>query len=298
MAELEKNKAGLQKKVSSVFKGVPIPQDSSTQQPAGAPAPDRAAEVSPKPTPTERQIPQTSLIKKLQQSEESPNKAAPEHAAAAPKPAPTTSSQKSQNPPVEKPRQPDESLNKAGPAKQPGGDPSAEAAGPSFLQKIKDKLFTPKPGASSTRQKAMVVLVPVLAIIMIFMFRQVLSKAPHNTEGATNDDAPPLVAIAGSDNEIDWQIPEPLPAMMRDPIKLPDQDNTQSGGQEETTGETKTGIINVRDIVYSKDKPSAVVGTHIVYVGDKINDVTIVRIERDSVEFEKDGKRWVEKIHE
>jgi hypothetical protein len=298
MAELDKNKAGLHKKVSSVFKGVPIPPNNSTQQPSGAPAPGRPAEVSPKPMSTERQIPQSSLIKKLQQSDESLNKAAQEHAAAAsPKPVPTNR-QMPQSPPVEELRQPNESLNKAAPAKQPGGDPPAQATGPSFLQKIKDKLFTPKPGVSSTRQKAMIVLVPVLAIIMIFMFRQVLSKAPHNTEGATNDDAPPVVAIAGSDNEIDWQIPEPLPAMMRDPIKLPDQDNMQSGGHEETTNETETGIINVRDIVYSKDKPSAVVGTHIVYVGDKINDVTIVRIERDSVEFEKDGKRWVEKIHE
>jgi hypothetical protein len=133
---------------------------------------------------------------------------------------------------------------------------------------------------------------------MIFMFRQVLSKAPHNTEGATNDDAPPVVAIGSSDNEIDWQIPEPLPAMMRDPIRLPDQDNTQNEGQNETTSDTKAGTIDIRDIVYSKDKPSAVVGTHIVYVGDKINDITIVNIERDSVEFEKDGKRWVEKIHD
>jgi hypothetical protein len=298
MAELEKNKAGLQKKVSSVFKGVPIPQDNSTQQPSGAPAPDRAAEVSPKPMPTERQTPQSSLIKKLQQSDEPLNKAAPERTtAASPKPAPTDR-QMPQSPAVEKLNQPDKSLNQAVPAKQPQGSPLVEVSGPSFLQQIKDKLFAPKPGASSTRQKAMVVLVPVLAIIMIFMFRQVLSKAPHNTEGATNDDAPLVVAIAGSDNEIDWQIPEPLPAMMRDPIKLPDQGNTQNEGQNETTNETRTGTMNIRDIVYSKDKPSAVVGTQIVYVGDKINGITIVSIERDSVEFEKDGKRWVHKIRE
>ena len=140
-------------------------------------------------------------------------------------------------------------------------------------------------------------MVPVLAIIMIFAFRQILSKAPRKTEGAGTDDAP-VVVNADTGNEIDWKIPEPIAVIMRDPIKLPDESSTQNGDQNETTGKVTTGEIIVRDIVYSKDKPSAVIGSKIVYVGDKINDVTIVKINRDSIEFEKDGDRWEQNVRE
>lgn len=301
MAELEKNKAGLQKKVSSVFKGVPIPQGNSTQQPSGAPAPNRTADVSPKPTSGNHQISQSSLIKKLQQSEESLDKVEPEHTTTSPKPTPTDR-QMSQSPPVEKFHEPEESLDEAAPAKQPQSKPPAEVARRSLGQQIKDKFFAPKPdGVSTTRQKAMVILVPVLAIVMIFMFRQVLSKPPRKTKGATQDDAP-VVAVADSGNEIDWQIPEPLPAMMRDPLKFPDESGTQNSDQINTRGEgqnkTETGTIDVRDIVYSADKPSAVIDTQIVHVGDTIHGVTIIKINRDSIEFEKDGKTWVQKIRD
>jgi hypothetical protein len=35
-----------------------------------------------------------------------------------------------------------------------------------------------------------------------------------------------------------------------------------------------------------------------VYVGDVINDATIIKIDRDSVEFEKNGDRWEQKVRE
>jgi hypothetical protein len=199
-----------------------------------------------------------------------------------------------QSPPINKLPQPKESLKQAAP--QPEDGPLLEAAGQGLWQQIKDKLFTPKPGVSPTKQKAVVIMVPVLAIIMIFAFRQVLSKAPRQTEGAGTDDAPVIVANADSGHEIDWKIPEPIAVIMRDPIKLPDESNTQNADPNETTGKVTTGTIIIRDIVYSHDKPSAVIGSKIVYVGDKINDVTIIKIDRDSIEFEKDGDRWEQNV--
>jgi len=50
--------------------------------------------------------------------------------------------------------------------------------------------------------------------------------------------------------------------------------------------------------VYSEDKPSVVIGNRIVHVGDKINGVTIARINKDSVEFEKDGETWVQRVRD
>ena len=262
MAEQENNRAGLQKKVSSVFRDVPIPQNNRAQKPSGDPAPDRTGNISPESVSPDQRTSQNPLIKKLQQSEESF-----EEAAAA--------------------KQPEIKIN-----------PVRRTAGQSFWQQIKGKLFAPKPGVSSTRQKAMVILVPVLSIAMIFALRQVLSTAPRKIEGSAISNTPAVVAAIDSDNEIDWQIPEPLPVLTRDPIKLPDQSNTQNGEQNGTDGETKTVIISVKDIVYSEDKPSAVIDGQIVHIGDEVNNATIIKIDRDSVEFERDGERWEEKIHE
>jgi hypothetical protein len=294
MSELDKNKAGLQKNVSSVFKGVPVPQNNGSQQPSGTPTPESAHGIPPKPATADRQVPQSSLIKKLNQSEDSLDEAAQKQTANV-FPKPTSTNRMPQSPPIQKLPQTEESLKRAAKATQPESSPFIEETSNGLWQQIKDKLFTPKPGSSPTKQKAVVIMVPVLAIIMIFAFRQVLSKAPRQTEGAGTDDAP-VVANADSGHEIDWKIPEPIAVIMKDPIKLPDESNTQNADPNETTGEVTTGIIIVRDIVYSHDKPSAVIGSKIVYVGDKINDVTVIKIDRDSIEFEKDGDRWEQNV--
>ncbi len=290
MAELDKNRAGLQKKISSIFKGVLIPQNNGSQQPSGMPAPNHTTDVSPKPVSADSQISQSPLIKKPSQSEDSSDETAQKQTANV-FPKPTSTNRMPQSPLITKLPQPEESLKRAATATPPESSPFIEETSDGLWQQIKDKLFTPKPGSSPTKQKAMVIMVPVLAIIMIFVFRQVLSKAPHQTEGAGTDDAP-VVANADSGHEIDWKIPEPIAVINRDPIKLPDESNTQNTEQNETTSEITTGTIIVRAVVYSHDKPSAVIGSKIVYVGDKINGVTIVKINRDSIEFEKDGDRW------
>lgn len=296
MSELEKNKAGLQKKVSSVFKGVPLPQGSGGQQTSGTPAPGQIPGVSPKPMSPDCQ-PQSSLMRKLHEAEETPGNAIPNRTAkVGPEPVPPAH-RIQQHPAAKELHEPRTPPKKAASAKQPKAAPVAETAGPGLWRQINDRLFTPKPGGNPTRQKAMVILVPILAIVMIFVFRQVLSTSPHKTQGATEDET--LVAVgARSGHEIDWQIPDPLPATLRDPIKLPDRspaNNTEPNG---TPAGPKTGLINVRDIIYSKDKPSAFMNGRIVYVGDKIGDTTIVQINRDNVEFEKDGKTWVQNIRD
>ncbi len=297
MSELDKNKAGLQKKVSSVFKGVPVPQNNGSQQPSGTPTPDPAHGVPPKPVAPNRQVSQNSLIKKLNQSEDSLDNTAQKQTPNV-FPKSTSTNQMTQSPLNKKLPQPEESLKQAAKATEPESSPFIEETGDGLLQRIKNKLFTPKPGVSPTKQKAMVIMVPILAIIMIFAFRQVLSKAPRKTKGAGTDDTPVVVANANPGREIDWKVPEPISVMTRDPIKLPDESNTQNGDPNETTGRVTTGTIIIRDIVYSHDRPSAVIGSKIVYVGDKVNDATIIKINRDSIEFETDEKKWVQKVRE
>jgi len=63
-----------------------------------------------------------------------------------------------------------------------------------------------------------------------------------------------------------------------------------------STGIPKTGIIT--GITYNENKSFAVIGTHIVGEGDTIDDVKIIKINKETVEFEKDGKRWTQGINE
>jgi hypothetical protein len=172
-------------------------------------------------------------------------------------------------------------------------DPSLMGVG--LWQQIKGKLFKQEQGVSNTRQKVMVILIPILFIIMIFMFRQVLSKAPQETEGSTNDDAS-VIAGVRSDSEIDWRIPEPIPMQIRDPIKPGVKTVVPNAGQTDSNNDI--GILSVRGILYSQDKPSAIIGNKIVHLNDKIDNATIVHIDRDFVVFEKDGKRWTKKVAE
>jgi len=297
MAEFEKDKAGLQKKVSSVFKGVPVPRDIAGQRASGTPAPDQAPGAASKPASAGPQTPQSPLMRKLHEAGQSPENAMPDRAAevqARPMPADRPMPQR---PAAKNLYEPQNPSKEAAPAKQPKAAPVAEAARPSLWQQINNRLFPPKPGVNPVRQKAMVILVPVLAIVMIFVFRQVLGEAPRQTQGAT-EEATPLVAAASSNNDIDWQIPEPLPATMRDPIKLSDQSPPSNTEPNETPAGPKRYAMDVRDIVYSEDKPSAFMNGRIVHVGDKIGDTTIIQINRDSVEFERDGKRWVQNIRD
>jgi len=192
---------------------------------------------------------------------------------------------------TEKPQQPAQPPPEVAPAKQPKANVIIKTAKQipwqQTLERIKTKLFTPKPGVSPARQKAMMILVPVLFLIMIFAFTRVLSSPSPKRAGAKSFE--PSKAVAGSNNEIDWQIPEPYPTTLRDPMQF---------GSVTRYGQThaRTGKLIVKGIVYSKNNPSAVIGNQIVHEGEKVLGATVVKINKDSVEFEMNGKRWTQKV--
>ena len=300
MAEVDKNKAGLQKKVSSVFKGVPLPQNSGAQQTTGTPASEGTSGTPARPAPANRPSSPNSLLKALTQDGETPDNATQRSDAEAASATAPQDRQKTKRPVFGKTVKHEKPAKETSPATPHKAAVAAERTAPGLWQRINDKFFPSTPGVSPTRQKAMVILIPVLAIVMIFMFRQVLSGSPRQTQAAT-DDQVPVVAAGKPSHEIDWQIPDPLPAIERDPTKLPEQvavTNTSGAEPNQAVAASPNQVFDVRDIVYSKDKPSAVVNAHIVYVGHKVGDATVVQILRDGVEFERDGKKWVEKVHD
>jgi len=63
-----------------------------------------------------------------------------------------------------------------------------------------------------------------------------------------------------------------------------------------SAGIPKNGVII--GITYNENKSFAIIGTKIVGEGDTIDGVKIVKINKETVEFEKDGKRWTQGMNE
>ncbi len=275
MAKNKRKKLGLQKEVSSIFKGVPIPQKNdgdNAQQLPNVPAAERT-----------RNIPALERTGNIPEPERKGNIPA--------KPI-FQEPQKSQISLIKKINQPTQLLRKDTPVKQLVVDTNKKDAGQGQWQQLRNKLLAPKPGSSSARQKATAAIIPVLAFVFILVLRQVFWTAPHKIEGAVKKDAPSIATVIDSSNKINWQIPAPYPRVVRDPMKLNSTDNEQT----EMTEPERIVELNINGILYSEDNPSVLIGDLIAHEGAKISGVTIVKINKESVEFEIDGKKWERKV--
>jgi hypothetical protein len=298
MAKHQKKKLGLQKDVPSIFKGVPIPSKKggdNAQQPNQTPA-----------AKGKRNIPALQHTYYFPEIERSSNISKPEH-----KDKILESQNKEKTPPksgsghppretfkesqvslIKKINQPTQLLRKDTPVKQLVFDTNKKVNGPSLRQRIKDKLSASKPVTGSARQKATAAMIPILALVFIFVLRQVFGAPPSKTEGSVKNDTPEIVTATGSSNEIDWKIPSPFPIAIRDPIKM----NSSYNEQNEAVEPEKIEELDINGILYSKDNPSVLIGSHIAHEGEKISGVTIVKINQNSVEFEINGKKWERKV--
>ncbi|MBN1974826.1 MAG: hypothetical protein JW787_14395 [Sedimentisphaerales bacterium] len=178
-----------------------------------------------------------------------------------------------------------------------GKDSVEKKSGTDFVKKIKSKLFHGKSNAEGKRQKIMMVMIPILFVVMVFLFRQVLSKPPQSTEGNTNENDAVAGVNKSSYGEIEWQIPDPLPLKIRN-SSASEQNTSDNPGDETITGNIENGIMYVQSILYSNDNPSVVIGNKIIYLNQKVNGAAVVEIHKDYIVFEKDGKRWTQKVAE
>ncbi len=278
---MAKHRPGLHKEISSIFGGVPIPKSDGTPQPSSEPGPD--------PTGYERH---TATNNWQLESPEPEKQEQSVGVGSTPPPEPERPAE-----PVPKPAPPPEPERPAGPASRPAKPepPKVEvrpkAAGPNPLQKIwqqiESRLLAPKPGVNPARQKATVVLIPVLFITLIFALFQVLGTAPRKTKGATQDDA--VNISSASSNKIDWQTPDPYPPTLRDPMRF----------TPVATAGVETGKLIVTSILYDKENPSArsaTISNQIVYEGEKVMGATVIKINSNSVEFELNGRKWTQRV--
>lgn len=252
---MPKHKAGLHKGVSSIFTGVPVPKHTDDEQ-ANTTATKEPANYGP-----------------------------PSHLSG--KTAETPQPKKSP-PKVLRPEKPKADEKDAAKMQEPV---EIKPAGPSALeqlvQRIKDKLFEPKPGVSPARQKAMVVLVPVMFIGMVLAFLKVLGGGPGTTAGPKT--FTPSNVTAAATSTIDWKIPDLYPTTLRDPMQFKQV-------KKPTPTPDKTEDIAIKGILYSQENPSVIIGIEILHEGEKVSGATIVKINKDSVEFEMNGKKWTQKV--
>jgi hypothetical protein len=257
MAEDKKKKPGLHKRISSIFEGVPLPQPGSLPPPPaspGGPVPESTGEGG--------GIPQKLVPPPFQTIR-----------------APLVPRQVSP-------------LSPQATAGQPKADAS-KAGGAGLWQRIKDKFVISKPGASGTRQKVMLVLVPVLIVVFIFVVSPLLlppKKVPKTTQ------AKPPTTVAGASTEIKWEVPPPYPETLRDPMQTVAPVAIPDKTEPEKVETVKPENPVVKGILYSADNPAAIIGTQIVHAGDKISGATVVKINKGSVEFEMDGKKWEQNV--
>jgi hypothetical protein len=262
---MSKYKAGLHKEVSAIFNGVSLPKNDGAQRPSAVPAPAQQDYGAPKPSasgPPAQKPPVPSHMTPTKPKSES------------------SASPRGEQPSLQSPPKPT-------PAKKPKAHTAIKAAGQipwrRTLEQIKNKLLATKSGVSTTKQKIMVILVPALFIVLIFVFIRAFSGPSQNMTGAGTSG--PVEAAAAGHSKVEWQLPSLYQTTLRDPMRFSsDRSQTESGG------------LIVNGIVYSEDNPSAVIGGQIVHQGDRILDVTITKINENSVEFEANGKKWMQNV--
>lgn len=159
---------------------------------------------------------------------------------------------------------------------------------PTVPRRKKEKFAAPRAGAaSSARQKIAVAMIVALSILLVVLLVRPFQKsAPGPAASGTAGQAKAIVS-AKTNIRIDWPVPQKYPENLRDPMIL--------GAQQEVRVETP-GALVVKAITYSEDVRVAVVGTEMLKEGDTVQGATVIKINPNSVEFEKDGKRWTQEV--
>jgi hypothetical protein len=154
-------------------------------------------------------------------------------------------------------------------------------------KQIKNKLSTAKSGIDSNKNKKMAIVMAVLLLVFIFVFvwaTKSLSPPTADAHSSANANVGKGAEITGKN--INWRVPDVYPSTLRDPM----QPDSSSAGQG------YSGDLIVKGIMYSTDRPSAVISDRIVHQGDKVSGATIVTINKNNVEFEMNDKKWTQEV--
>jgi hypothetical protein len=309
---MAKSKLGLQKEVSKIFTGIQIPQKNAAGPDASSTAPtspitshtQAASAATPAPVATSTTVPAvTAPISALPAPVATPaNTVTPKPAVVSPKPftVPEPPIQATSQPTRQvvyeppKPRQttfepPSAPVPVSVPAKQSKFEFVIKQLKDSpllkIIEKVKAKLLTSKQGVAPGRQKIILLLSPVLAIVFLIVVVNAVKTSPGISVNPSNKETAAVAPVFGS--KISWEIPQPIPANLRNPMVF---------GAVSASGSGTAGGPVVKGIVYSEDKSSAIIGDRIVSAGDTVAGATVVKINPNSVDFAAGDKKWTQKV--
>ena len=154
---------------------------------------------------------------------------------------------------------------------------------------FKSRLTGGSKGSLDSRQKKTVILGIGLAIVFVAVLLFVLGSGPSGAKADPKKAVKNTAVGSQSENSDNWQKPEIYPLSLRDPMK------PSSGSKAAAQTENE---MTVRGIVYSSVNPSAIIANQIVYQGDVILGVKIIKIGKDFVAFEKNGKQWQQQVRQ
>jgi hypothetical protein len=147
-----------------------------------------------------------------------------------------------------------------------------------------------------TKDRLKVAIALSLAGLLVFQLIRTNFPSASNIPLKNSNLGAPMQASIAKAPTIVWPVPDLYPRDIRDPMEWITQDKTTANGQVNGVSSSEpTGPI-VRGILYSEDKPRAIIGTQLVRAGDIAYGAMVVSISRSSVEFEMDGKRWTQEV--
>lgn len=320
---MAKDRTGLQSKISAIFSGVPVPKKAASRSKPPGTTPESDSDELPKPTIPEKTYSEPTAIQPTAPEPTVAQPAAPEATVTQPAtpeqtaPAPTVTLPAIPEQTVPEPTVPEPTIAQptapeptapqpqtieepalqqpVKPLQEPSSAKVVEAGipGPRMKQiptkvsrRRKEKLFLPKTAVKPRRQRASIILLIFLSIVLVFVLVRPFSTFRRNpttpgTTGQANTKILPKVNI-----KIDWPDISVYPTGLRDPMLLDSQQNVI----------IEENVLVVKGISYSEDRKYAVIGTETVQEGDVILDTTIIKINPNSVEFEKDGERWIQEV--
>ena len=188
----------------------------------------------------------------------------------------------------------------AGPQRFAQAAPSREASnGAGSVQPIKQRYRSAGKVKSQPKTKDRVKVFIALSLAGMLIFQLIRTNFPSasNSVPTNTDPGTPLQASIVKPPNIVWPVPGLYPKDIRDPMEWITQDKTMVNGQVRVSSYEPTSPI-VRGILYSDDKPRAIIGTQLVRAGDIVYGAMIMAINRKTVEFEMDGQRWTQEVEE
>ena len=264
-------KSGLHKQISSIFDGVTVPQNSTLTE--DAESSDKMTglltEDAPESDAQEVTAPQSSgpsLVQRMTADPSDMSECEPIPVVQIGRPMPLSKSKAM----------------------------SKSAMGPGLITQVKKTLVRSQ-SSLDPRQKKAAALVGILSLVFgVVMFVSLGGVGGAQAAAAEAESGDPTTQSQTAKKIAqNWKNPNPLPQDFRNATTPIAKSATkrQTGDSAENSG----GLI-VRGIVFSKNKPSAIINDQILAEGQSFNGIKLVKITKETVEFEANGERWTQTV--